>query len=153
MGEVKRRRLAAAEQLIANFQYIDNEAAGVWSIDIINLIPGSALTDLLPQATSKKQLIAKIEILTQGMIDLQSQLATRLCLLCTRSLAENKIAAFVLALAEVDKPTGGVLNAVCTHCAADTDVLLGRVKQYYKDHLFGPNVRFLTTPLSAPSRA
>jgi hypothetical protein len=149
MGEAKRRQ--HAEQLVANPHYLDNEAAGIWSLDVI--YPDN-IPDMIPQARHNPQMVQKLEILKQGMVDLHNRRATTLCLLCARNFGGHAVGAFVLLTAQVDQPTGGVVNAACTHCTEQADILLERVKQYYRDHLFGEEVRFLSSwPPAAPGRA
>jgi hypothetical protein len=138
--------------LVANLQRLDNEAVGIWSLDII--YPCNIIPDMLPQARDNPQLAQKLEILRQGMIDLHNRVPPPCACSASATSAQHAVSAFVLLTAEVSEPTGGAVTAVCTHCTEQADTLLERVKQHYRDHLFGEQARFLSSwPPAVPGTA
>jgi hypothetical protein len=67
------------------------------------------------------------------------------CLLTRKAIVKFKIGAYVLDSAQLNKPTIGLINFICTDCAADDWTLNERVAARYRELLVA-NARILAMP-------
>jgi hypothetical protein len=137
----------AAENLVSHIEKMNEDAAGVWDMDVI--YPQNTLAMLSQAMAGDRKAERLLRTVGSALKDIKNANPQALCLLCPHPF-ERPPAAFVI----LSNRTGDALaNCLCIKCATKPKVLEA-VAQYYRDNLFGDDMRMVEPwQISQPATA